>query len=1635
MKKIIFKFFSILTVFILFGSSTLSGVDIKASSDFELIETSENIENSTENINENEQNTEVNTEENIEIVNEENIEIKNEKSNIVSTEEQQIQVDEKKEITNSDFGLGELPSNMTIEEGQISFKTEEINKRSAKSNTVSSQNVRWSLIYKGTNNIRTTGPIFVVKDGVTGYVSNITYCFDADNGNYVENNIIAEFQEHPLQDLNQIVQNGYDISSILLNTYPSDKSGVLEPIRNEYNNAFGGNTGDLLVMALSQYAIWEVRHNYESQHVNDSGWRNVVNTLKTTRHTIYNPTFTASYNGISINDTGTQSFPLSSTDSSIGAIQSNSNDLKYDVSVNGSWKATYGTGVKNTTITKVPGTMSYNVLLKTEQKEAATIAVWSGGGGYQDVIHLRVKTFSFEKKFKVQEQYASLEINKRMLDFSNKDITSGFTKWSDLSFKLSSTKAGYSQTITASSKTINFDSLVPSDDYKLVELTTNTEFVLDGTTNNLTLASGENKKITIDNKQKPSSLIFNKKMFNYNGTDITTSFNKWSDLEFELYNTKLGYSKVFTLTNLGTITINNLQADTEYYVKELKTGTEFVLNATPMKASLTPGKTTTITMNNNQKQSEIQFSKNMLNSYGVNLNHVFNKWSNLEFELYNTSLGYSKVFKLDNTGKALLSGLQSDPNYYIKELKTDNDFVLNTTPIKVSLNPGDVKSVTMDNKQKTAAITFEKIIKDTLGNDITKQFNDWENIEFELYNTDLQYSEDFTLDSTATKTFPTLQADSNYYIKEKSTDKKLVLNTTPIKVELSPGEIEIVKMDNIEKTGSLKLLKEMITFDGKKQITDFTNWNDLTFELRNDVIGYSSVFMLTSKEHVITGLQADDNYYIKELTTNDNFYLKTDSIKINIVQGEETNISIENKQKPGKILFNKEFFTSTGIDITEYFKNVQDVKFVLYNKQLGYNTTFALNANHSKLFENLQPSDDYYIKEIKTAFGYILNDEEIQLKVYPDKTTQASLINERSFTKVLLTKKTNKGTLREGAVYQLFKDKKATILLGEATSDINGIITFDNIEIINNIVYAKEKVAPTGTYLSDEIIPVKLNEINNSITAKEGINIQKEDVKYIGKKLAHYNNGEVKPLTNIEFDIIEINSNQKVGTIITSENGDIETPVLKLVDEKENRYRYKLIEKVPNSFDPIPDIYLNSQSFINIDGYEERIMNDVINKEKVYSLVGKKVAELNSKNIVADGTIFELLNDKKEIIATSTSTNEKGEFFFNELTPSITTENMTYREKSTSDRLILDQQEFSIKNIDFNTLTTGDIIELDSYKEPIINNVRRASFSKVDRTENDILLSNTDITIYEVVSEEVEGSEKITINGIEHIVVVFEQITTTKEKIELEGFKKDGVYIVKENKSSIGYHINNESYYSFLYEDKNIEKLENKESEKELNENVIIDFGYDNEDENIVLSNDYSELTYKKIDNSPEEGLINGAEIEILVDEVPDFIFNELKSLDNKKDLEEMYSDNLIEDKRTKQLMINIYDLVQEKENDFIYNDETKTYKLKEPKVVYDFKTEGKEVSFKWLPQKLKLIFHEKKAPTGYELASDIAYETTTEKNQEVKQVDNKIIIELAKTGESIDVTIIASIIAISLGLSILIVIIKNKKRKRLTNK
>lgn len=205
---------------------------------------------------------------------------------------------------------------------------------------------------------------------------------------------------------------------------------------------------------------------------------------------------------------------------------------------------------------------------------------------------------------------------------------------------------------------------------------------------------------------------------------------------------------------------------------------------------------------------------------------------------------------------------------------------------------------------------------------------------------------------------------------------------------------------------------------------------------------------------------------IKEIKVDDRYILNGEEQPILLQWGKTSKIEIENNRKKGNLKIVK-------VDSENEEIKLEGIEFELYNDKKELINKLITNENGEAILENLDIGK-YYLKEVKADEEYILDEEEIEVKIEWNKETKIQIENEKIKGQIKIIKISEDDNKITG--------KKA----GSPIINVEFEIRDEEGNLIETVVTNEEGIAITeklekGKYYIKETKTDENYELNNNI--------------------------------------------------------------------------------------------------------------------------------------------------------------------------------------------------------------------------------------------------------------------------------------------------------------------------------------------------------------------------------------------------------------------------------------------------------------------------------------------------------------------------------------------------------------------------
>ncbi len=343
--------------------------------------------------------------------------------------------------------------------------------------------------------------------------------------------------------------------------------------------------------------------------------------------------------------------------------------------------------------------------------------------------------------------------------------------------------------------------------------------------------------------------------------------------------------------------------------------------------------------------------------------------------------------KLDGTS---LGEFTTDDNGYIrvdvkKDLKLFTEQKIRVVEVKapsiynissansrqIDIEWGVSNNITFYNEKKKGQI---KVIKVDLDNNEVKL----QGVEFNVLNSKGEVVDTIKTNARGEAVTKVLPIDDTYTVQETKTLQNYVLNNETQTVTLTENQVTDINFKNEKKKGQIRVIK--VDLDNNEIKLQGIEFNIL--DSKGNVV--DTVKTNANGEATTQRLPIDDTYTVQEIKTLDNYVLNEEVKTVTLTENQVTNITFENEKIKGRIKVIK--LSSDDNKYTDFSKNtpLKDVEFQILDINKNVVDTIKTDENGIAITGDLIKGT-YYIKEVKQADYYLLNEEIYEVEIVNHK--------------------------------------------------------------------------------------------------------------------------------------------------------------------------------------------------------------------------------------------------------------------------------------------------------------------------------------------------------------------------------------------------------------------------------------------------------------------------------------------------------------------------------------------------------------------------------------------------------------------------------------------------------------------------
>ncbi len=263
---------------------------------------------------------------------------------------------------------------------------------------------------------------------------------------------------------------------------------------------------------------------------------------------------------------------------------------------------------------------------------------------------------------------------------------------SNVTFKITNEKnEELGEYITNKNGIIEIKNLAPGK-VKIKEIKVDDKYILNGEEKEIVLQWGKTSKVEIQNNRKKGNLKIVK-------VDSENKEIRLEGIEFELYNDKKELINKLITNEKGEAKIENLDIG-KYFLKEIKTNEQYILNQEQIELEIKWNNETKIEVKNEKIKGQIKIIKTSEDDNKITGQKAGTPIANIEFEIKDEDGNVVQRVITNQEGIAMTKKLEKG-KYYIKEIKTDENYELNNNIYTIEITENQqIENIQIANKSK-----------------------------------------------------------------------------------------------------------------------------------------------------------------------------------------------------------------------------------------------------------------------------------------------------------------------------------------------------------------------------------------------------------------------------------------------------------------------------------------------------------------------------------------------------------------------------------------------------------------------------------------------------------------------------------------------------------------------------------------------------------------------------------------------------------------------------------------------------------------------------------------------------------------------------------------------------------------------
>lgn len=406
---------------------------------------------------------------------------------------------------------------------------------------------------------------------------------------------------------------------------------------------------------------------------------------------------------------------------------------------------------------------------------------------------------------------------------------------------------------------------------------------------------------------------------------------------------------------------------------EIETNQWYVLNDDVVEVKLEENQIKEIQFKNEKKKGQIKVIK-------VDLDNTEIRIPNVEFEVLDESGKVVDKILTDKNGEAVSKKLPIDQKYTIREIKTNEKYVLTEEAKIITLQYNQITNVQFENEKKKGQIEVYKI--DSENNEIKLG-----GVEFEVINSKGEVVEKIITDSNGYAITSRLPI-GEYLLKEVKTDSMHILSKEIVKVKVETDIISRLEITNDRIKGQIKIIKtsqddNFIT--GEKAGDPIKNVEFEIYNINNELVdkivtnedGIAITKKLDKGKYIIRETKSGEWYLLNEHEFNAEININEEIVEVQISnESDKPEVDIEKTgiiqtTKNEEVRYDFKIRNTGNVELNHFtwydylpsdYVSMTKLVTGTYNQELYYNIYYKTNLNDYRvLAENLYSQTNNYI--------------------------------------------------------------------------------------------------------------------------------------------------------------------------------------------------------------------------------------------------------------------------------------------------------------------------------------------------------------------------------------------------------------------------------------------------------------------------------------------------------------------------------------------------------------------------------------------------------------------------------------------------------------------------------------------------